>query len=145
MSEEPFDVEKRTAQYVALRDKIKAMELKHEEELEPFQAALNKLAGLLLEHLSKTKANSVKTKAGTPYITDDVSVSIADKSAFWKWMGDTDNFEALDIRASKTYIKEYMEEQKTLSESEDITPTPPPGVNYSVRQKLCVMRGTKRS
>lgn len=145
MEEQPFDAEKRTAQYVALRDKIEAIKLKHQEELEPFQSALNKLGGLLLEHLNKINADSLKTKAGTPYISMQTSVSIADKTAFWAWANtNEDNMDCVEIRASKTGIKGYMEElQEQAEEDPNIIPVPPPGINYSVRQELNVMRGRK--
>lgn len=149
MSEEKqeFDVEKRTAQYVALRDKIDALKLRHEEELEPFNSALNKLGALILDHLNKTNANSIRTKAGTPYVTDEVSVSIADKSAFWKWLNASDdNMECLEVRANKTAIKDYMSDLIAEAEEDtNIIPVPPPGINYYVRQKLGVRRGNKKS
>lgn len=142
MSTEPdkFDAEKYTAKYLKLRAKIKEIEARHGEELKPYKEAKDKLEGMLLEHLNGINAKSVRTTAGTPYIRREVTATIADKIAFWNWMLATDNFDYLDIRASKTAIIEYMKEQARLAKSDpNITPTPPPGINYSVGQRLgCV-------
>lgn len=145
---EPFDAEKRTDQFIRLRDKIKEIETKQEEELKPYKDMLAKLGGELLEHLNKTGAQSVKTKFGTPYKSTKVSVTVADKSAFWTWMVASDNLDFLDIKANQTAVKTYMEEQTSLAEKDpNITPSPPPGINYSTWQDICVTRGrasTKR-
>jgi|SRR5579883_554285 len=130
-----FDVETCTAKYIAIRDKIEEIKSQHEEQLKPYNEALEKLSGMLLDHLNKTGADSVKTKSGTPYKSLAVSVSVSDKEAFWDWMAKNNDFSYVDLRASKSAIKQYMEDHQV----------PPPGIGYHVRQELHVRRGTKKS
>jgi hypothetical protein len=136
---EPFDANKRTEQYLKLRAKIKSIKARQEEELKPYKEALARLGGMLLDHLNSTNATSVKTKVGTPYISRDVSVTVADREAFWNWMLATDNFDFLEVRASEAAMNEYMEELAELSKTDpSIIPVAPPGINYTVGQKLNV-------
>lgn len=144
---ETFDIEKRTGQYVAVRDKIKEIEARHENELKPYKEMLDKLGGVLLQHLNDVNAKSVKTDAGTPYKSPKVHCTTADPLAFWNWlllMPTPRMRDFMDVKPNKTAIKAYMDEQEARSKDDpNIIPLPPPGVNYSVSQELHVMRSRK--
>ena len=70
------DISKRVEQYIRLRDEIKRREDVHKSEMKPFKDALEKLNGVLLDHLNQINGDSVKTQTGTVYRTAKKSASL---------------------------------------------------------------------
>lgn len=136
-----IDINKRCDQYIQLRDKIKAIKKKHSEELAPYTEALEKLNGLLLQHLDAVGADNVGTAAGTVYRTLDDSASIADKNAFWTWVVTQGAWDMLDYKANVKAVRDHIAEQAELAKNNPgIVPAPPPGVNYTQMYKVGVRR-----
>jgi hypothetical protein len=117
----PPTFDTRVAQYVALRDLIKAKEAEHKEKIKPLKDTLEKLNGVMLSHLDKIGGDSVKTGHGTVYRSAKESASIADMSAFWTFVVVNGDFDLVDKKANVTAVKDYIEKNKA----------PVPGVNYS--------------
>lgn len=135
MTETPDDVsatvDKRIQQYVAVRDRIKALEEKHKEELKPFVEVQNMLTGWVQSFLDKTGVESVKTKHGTAYSSTRYSASLADADAFMNFVKTTSNYDLLDRRANVTAVKDYVAEHGNL----------PPGCNLTALKTIGVRRG----
>ena len=116
--------------YIKLRDTKKEKDEAHKESLKKIVMAMDRLEAGLLEHLNANGVNSVASDAGTAYKSVMVSASVEDKEAFRKFVVDTEQWEALDIKANKTFVKDYMEENQEV----------PPGVKVSQIQTVGVQR-----
>jgi hypothetical protein len=137
-----IDVNKRTDQFVRLRDKIRDIKDKHKAELKPYNEALEKLGGMLLDYLNQINVDSVRADAGTPHKVTERSAAIADKEAFWTWVVTQGKWEFLDYKANVTAVHSFIEEQtEKAKEDPTVVPSAPPGVNYSERYKIGVLRG----
>ncbi len=137
-----IDINKRTEQFVKLRDKIRDIKERHKKELKPYNEALEKLGNMLLDHLNQIGVESVRADAGTPHKVIERSAAIADKDAFWAWVVTQGKWEFLDYKANVTAVAQHIEEQlEKAKEDPTIVPAAPPGVNYSERYKIGVLRG----
>lgn len=124
------DLEKRTAQYVQLRDKIKKLEEEHKQSIKPYKEALEKLEGIMMQALDDTKSTSIKTNAGTFFKSIVGAASVADKTEFQRFVIGGSHWELLDWKANKTAVQGLVDE----------TGSPPPGVNYTTRVNINVRR-----
>lgn len=97
------------AAYVKLRDFKKAATDEFNEGLKRTNQAMEKLEGMMLEHLQTTGGDSLACSAGTVYRTTQYSASVADKEAFRDWVKERDGWDALDIKANKTTIRELFD------------------------------------
>lgn len=125
------NIEKRIEQYVKLRDHIKELDDAHKASMAPFREALEKLNGLLLNHLNTVGVDSAKTGAGTVYKTNKESVSLEDPASFMRHVIGTENWDLLERKANLTACKAFAEENVTM----------PPGVKFSSTQVVGVRRG----
>lgn len=140
---EPAIIEKRVGQYVALRDFIKKTKERHKEELKVAQETLEKLNGVLLGHLNAVGGLNVGTSFGTVYKTEKKSATIADMGAFWTYVVTQGDFDMVDKKANPTMVEEYIKKQVEAAKLDPtITPTPPPGVNWSVMEVVGVQRAS---
>lgn len=115
------DVNVRIAQYVALRDKIKALDDAHKKKMEPFREMLDQIGGLLLTHLQTVGGDSIATPSGTVYKTVKNSATIKDGKAFFDFVTQNNEWDLLDKKANVTAVMEFIEQHKAT----------PPGVNFS--------------
>lgn len=125
-----LNFDKRVAQYVKLRDHIKARKDAHKAELAPFNELLEQLNGVMLGHLQNVSADSVSTASGTVYKCEKKSASIADMSAFWTHVITSGDWDLVDRKANVTAVEAYIEKNGA----------PVPGVNYSSRFEAGVRR-----
>lgn len=131
MSADPrLDISKRVDQYVALRDKIKKLDDEHKEKMKPYREVLEKLNGVLLEHLNQIGGDSVRTEAGTVYRTAKKSASLADADAFMRFVIGNEAWDLLDRKANVTAVADFIEENNAA----------PPGVNFSTAFVVGVRR-----
>ena len=123
-------IDERVEQYVQIRDKIRELEKAHEEMIKPYKDALSGLNSILLQHLQKLGVESARTAAGTVYVTERTSASLADVTAFWDYVINTKEFDLIDKRANKTAVADYVKSNGIA----------PPGVNYAVTHLVGVRR-----
>lgn len=116
--------------YVAVRDRIKAIGERHSEELKPFTDLLTELSGKLQEVLDTTNAESIKTSAGTVYQSSRYSASLSDPKAFMDFVVKENKFELLDRKANAAACRDFAAE----------TGAQPPGVNLSGVRTIGVRR-----
>lgn len=126
--------EKRTGQYVAVRDKIREISAKHEEELQPFVDLQNMLTAWLTENLDKVGAKSVKTTQGTVYQSTRYSASLTDPKAFMDYVIANNKFDLLDRKANSTAVRDFIEQNKSE----------PPGVRLSALRTVGVRRASDK-
>lgn len=119
-----------TEMYIKLRDVKAEKDKAHKESLAKVIAAMDKIEAGLLEHLNTNGINSVASDAGTAYRSVQLSTSIEDKEAFRKFVIETEQWDALDWKANKSFVKDYLEENQET----------PPGVKTSQIQVVGVQR-----
>jgi len=122
--------EKRTGQYVQLRDRIKELQEKHETELKPLLETQNLLTAWFMNQLEQVGAQSVKTSKGTVYATTRYTASLADPKAFMDYVITNQKWELLDRKANSTACKDFVAEHGSQ----------PPGVNLSAIRTVGVRR-----
>ena len=124
------DIATRVAQYVALRDKIKAQNEAHKIAMEPANETLEQLNSVLLAHLNVLAVNSASTDNGTVYRTKKKRASLADGKAFMDFVIANAAYDLLDRKANVTAVEEFIKGNKA----------PPPGVNFSSTYVVGVKR-----
>lgn len=127
MNMSPADM---VSNYIKLRDFKKKADDEYKKSMEKVNLAMEKLEGELLRHLNDTGGDSLKCADGTVYKSMQTSASVKDPDAFKKWLLETEEWEALDLKANKTYVKEYADEHGVV----------PPGVNFTQMQTVGVRR-----
>ncbi len=131
MTEQAMTPAAMVAAYIQLRDHIQEAKKAFDESLTRPKAAMEKLEGLMLQHLQDTGGESIRTKAGTVYRNTQYSASVDNRDAFLKWIEETGNTEALDVKANKTFVKEFA-----ANSGGDI----PPGVKFTQMHTVGVRR-----
>ena len=101
----------KVAAYIKLRDYIKAAEDEFKAGLARPKAAMEKLEGELLNDLNTSDTNSMKCEDGTVYKSIKLSATVENREAFKVFVIENDLWEAMDIKANKTFVKEYMDKE----------------------------------
>lgn len=130
-----IDVEKYIGKYVALRDKIKALEDTHKKSMAPFKDMLDTVGNHVLKHMQDTNVESVKTSEGTAYISERTSVSLQDPEAFMVYVIANQAFDLMDRKASVSAVEEFVKKTGGL----------PPGTKFSKMVKIGVRRPGDKS
>lgn len=126
----PVDMNALVSRYIELRDLKAQMKAKHDEELAPVQTAMDRLESALLAHMQTNSSTAIKTKAGTAYITEATTASVADWDAFFTFVRQNESWQLLAHSVSKKAIEEYAQSEGAL----------PPGLNYSATRKVGIRR-----
>lgn len=120
------------AKYVTLRDKKNKLVREQKEEVAKYTEKLDMIETWLLREYQKEGLTSQKGLDGsTAFIKSADTCTVKDRDAFLNFIKDNDHFELADIRASKTVIRDYMEETGNL----------PPGLSWSSIDKINVRKG----
>jgi hypothetical protein len=131
----PLQLDKMIQSYVALRDRKRAIEAKHKEELAPYAKVMGEIEAKMLAHMQKLGTNSVNTDAGTAYQITKPSATIRDGAAFRQWVVETAAFGIVDWRANANAVSEYIEDNGGAL---------PPGVNFSTRTTVNFRRPNEK-
>ena len=121
----------RVAAYIRLRDYKKAAEEEFKNSLKRVIDAMEKLEGELLNDLNASGANSLSCDAGTVYKNTQFSATVENREAFREYVVKNDLWEAMDIRANKTFVKEFMEREGTPLPGVKVTQIATVGVRRS--------------
>jgi hypothetical protein len=114
--------EKRIAQYVRLRDHIKAEDEAHKVKMRPFRDLMGKLEAELLKQLEATGQDSAATAAGTAYRSKREYCSLEDASEFMRHVIGSEDWDLLDRKANTAACVKFAEENGGNM---------PPGVKYT--------------
>lgn len=126
------DMSKRTAQYIAIRDKLKALDEAHEKVRKPLVEIQEQLSGIISAFMEANKLENLKTESGTCYTSVRYTASLADPALFMKYVIDNGQFDLIDRRANATAVKDFVKEHGNL----------PPGCNLNAIQSVGVRRPT---
>lgn len=95
--------------YIALRDAKKKADEEFKKSMERTNQGLEKLENILLAKLEELGCDSLSCKSGTVYRNTQNSASVKDKEAFREWLLTSGKWDAADLRASKSVIREMLE------------------------------------
>ncbi len=123
-------VDKRIEQFVAIRDRLKALDDEHEEKCRPLKELRDLLTGWMQEFLEKTGSDSIKTAHGTCYSTTRYTASLADPQAFMNFVIENSAWDLINRTANPTAVRDYVAEKGAL----------PPGVNLNALRTVGVRR-----
>lgn len=126
------DIEKRTQQFIEVRDAIARMKERHEKEIKPLQDIQEVLTGRIRTFMDEHSLENLKTAHGTCYTTTRYTASVQDGEAFMNLVK-AGNWDLIERRANSTAVKDWVKEKNEL----------PSGVNLSAIQTLGVRRPTK--
>lgn len=124
------DMEKRTEQFIAVRDRINELETAHKELMKPLKLIQERLAGRIQAFMASNNLENLKTKSGTCYTTHRTTASLGDPEAFMKYVIDHGQFDLLDRRANATAVKAFVKKNQAL----------PPGCNLNTIETVGVRR-----
>lgn len=116
--------------YIRLRDKKAEIKARHEAEMAPVNAMMDKIEIHLLAKMQEQGVESYKTGVGTAYTTTRSSVTCADGAGFIAWAIETGNTHMIERRAVKTAVDEFVAQHKDL----------PPGLTYRTETVVNVRR-----
>lgn len=123
-------IDVRILQYIKLRDIIRQKDDAYKESMKPYRETLEKLNGVMLDHLNTIGGDSVRTTEGTVYRTTKKSASIEDGDAFMRHVIGSEAWELLDRKANAKAVEEFVNENGVL----------PPGIKWSSTQVVGVRR-----
>ncbi len=118
--------------YIALRDKRDAIMREAKEKCAKIDEHLEKIEGKVMGVLDGLGLESVRTEAGTAYVAERTSATVADWDAVLDHIKQNGLWHMLEKRVNKKAVDEYKSEQNDL----------PPGVNYRVVRMLNVRRSS---
>jgi hypothetical protein len=116
--------------FIQLRDKIDEIKKKQAEQLKPYQEVMQKLEGMLMLELERAGVDNMKCDAGTVFKSTSTSVTVQHWSETLKYIQETEAWDLLEARVSKTAAKAIIEESGH----------PIPGVNVNEAIVLRVRR-----
>jgi len=119
--------------YVAARDKKDELRSKYNEKVRMIDDYLTKIEGALLAAMEANGTESMRTEAGTAYISSQNSCTTADKEAFLKYIKDNQEWGLLDARPLKSAVEVYIE----TNDGEL-----PPGINWRSESVVRIRRAS---
>ena len=118
--------------YIKMRDKKAQMKAEFDASVAPLNEKMEKLEAKLLDVFNKTGMDSVKTEFGTAYTTTRVTASVADREIFMNHVKENDDWALLEVRAAKSAIEQYRENNNDL----------PPGISMRDERVVNVRRSS---
>ena len=117
--------------YIKLRDRRAQRKAEYEAADAVDKEKQDKIEAYLLKEFNESGVDSIKTEFGTAYKSSRLSITTADKEAFFmNWVVPNQAWEFLDIKPNKTAVQQYK------SVHEDI----PPGLNWSETLEVKIRR-----
>jgi len=118
--------------YIGLRDKKAEISKARKAEEAVVQEKMDKLEAKLMVALDALGGEGMRTAAGTAYISQRTSATIADKDAFMEHVKKHLAWDLMEVRVSKLAVDSYAEEHGDV----------PPGVNYRTERTVSIRRPT---
>jgi hypothetical protein len=127
------ETEKVVAKYIELRDRKGELKKEYDTKVSKIDAAMDTIETYLMTLMDTLGVDSMKIDdVGTAFKTTRVKASFADRDLARKFVLDTQNLDLLELRASSTGVKQYLEEHKEL----------PPGFNAITEQSVTIRRAS---
>lgn len=105
------DVDTVVTKYIELRDRRSELKKQFEANDAKLKEAMTNIETYLLHLMAEMGGvENIKTAAGTAYKSTTTKASMADRSLARAFVLETGNLDLLEMRASSTGVKAYMEE-----------------------------------
>jgi len=101
-----MDTSKLISYYIQLRDRKKEIQAQHREELEPVDAGLMKLEGMLQEKLNEMGVDKMGGDTGTVFTKVNTSISVEDWESVVDYVKSNDAYDLLERRVNKAAVVE---------------------------------------
>lgn len=118
--------------YVALRDQRAKRTATFKADDEADKRKQDKIEAILLDRFNKDGLESVRTAAGTAYKAPQMYVNVADWDSIIGFIKETEAWEFLEHRVSKTAVEQYFAEHNDY----------PPGLNIRRETVINVRRSS---
>lgn len=115
--------------YIKLRDFKKKSDEDYRVAMKRVYEGMERLENELLADLQTVGADSLSCPRGTVYRITELSATVEDRDVFLAHVKSQDEWEALDVRANKTFVREILEKGGDV-----------PGVKISQYAKIGVRR-----
>ena len=116
-----LSMEDLVAQYIKIREKQAQLKVEYEAKNAPYEDVKSKIEALILQRFEEQGVNSMKTKAGTAYVSVTARASLGDWDTYKAFLDRQDNpYDFLERRVSTAAVENYKTEPKDL----------PPGINW---------------
>lgn len=116
--------------YIQYRDFLASEQEALDLRLKPYKEAMDLISGTVQQELINSKEESVRTEAGTAYLSTTLSARVKDREALFNFVREADAFDLLVAGVAKDAVKIYLEEHQGAL---------PPGVEVTYVQK-CLFR-----
>jgi hypothetical protein len=116
-----MDVEQRMAQYVQVREILRAEGKVWKEREALLKNILDRIEGEFGAFMKETNQDNLTSASGTAYTSEVWSATVADAEALRAFVKETGKFDLLKMAANPTTVRAYVAENNAL----------PPGVNLS--------------
>jgi hypothetical protein len=126
----PENFDELVAQYVKLRDSLKAADEAHAEKTKMAKDYRSALEAKLLERLNAVGGDAISTGHGTAYRTTRRSATIKDAEVFRTYVIDQEAFDLVDWKANANAVDDFVKSEGSL----------PPGVNLTTAYTVGVRR-----
>ena len=113
--------------YIKYRDYTAAKQKALDDELKPYTEAMATISTAMLDVLNNSGADSIKTDAGTAYVSELDSMKVADRDALFDFVMQTGETQLLSAAVAKEAVRDYMAEHGGQL---------PPGVEKSSIRKV---------
>lgn len=113
-------VDKRVKLYLRTREKKTEAARAAKLEAAQYDAIMEACQNLLLAAADTAGVTGFKSEYGTTYVAETAKVSIADQTAFYNFVLQTQDLDFFEKRVSSTHLEEYMKLNPGLP--------PPPGL-----------------
>lgn len=117
--------------YLKIRNARSELRAHYEAQDADLKQQLEVVEAALMQHMRVAGIQSVNTDAGTAYVSTDSRATIADWSAFSKWVLENKAVDFLEQRVKKAAVEEYLQDTTEL----------PPGVSLQRHQVVRVRKG----
>lgn len=121
------------AKYLELRNEVASIEAAAKEKTGPLKELMGKIETYFKGLASVEGVNSWNTDSGTVYLSHLDSARIVDSAAFMDFVTETESWDLIEKRASKTAVRQFLTANNTL----------PPGVDLTTRIEVNVRQPSK--
>ena len=118
------------AQYMKFREQKSAIQKRAKEQTDALDEKMGKMESWIKLRAQQDGVTSFKTPHGTAFLTTVDFANVADWDAALQFIKDTDAYDMLERRVSKTAVRGYIDENKEV----------PPGITYGTKLEVNVRK-----
>jgi hypothetical protein len=98
--------------YLKLRNRVADIKQRHTDELKPYTEVMAKIEATLLNHLTTTSLDSIKSDEGTAYRQTVTSVTVTDWNQALRYVREREAWDLLEARVAKGAALTMIEESQ---------------------------------